>query len=172
MEIPKYSKIENERRWLIPSSYANSLRHIPYKKIDDLYLNCGRLRLRAITDSQTGKLEYKLCKKYGSISKVAEPIVNIYLTVEEYAAFSTLPGFKLTKRRYKKIIESVQYSFDIYDGELSGLILCEAEANSEDSLNKISGPDIFDEEVTENPALRGGQLCRLSPLEIKKILNR
>lgn len=51
--IPKYSKLENERRWLMPSSFYNSLRQLPYKKIEDIYFSCGRLRLRAITDSHS-----------------------------------------------------------------------------------------------------------------------
>ena len=80
MPIPNYSKLENERRWLIAESFASSLKVLAYKKIDDVYLSCGRLRLRAITDSQSGDLQFKLCKKYGPISAMVEPIVNIYLT--------------------------------------------------------------------------------------------
>lgn len=51
--IPKYSKLEIERRWLMPSSFVNSLRQLPYQKNEDICFSCGRLRLRAITDSHS-----------------------------------------------------------------------------------------------------------------------
>ena len=170
LTIPKYSKLENERRWLLPSSFISSLKQLPYKKIDDLYLSCGRLRLRAITDSQTGQLEFKLCKKYGAISETCEPIVNVYLTVEEYGALSVLPGHKLSKSRYKKVINNVQYGFDVFEGTLSGLILCEVEAESEDLLKKISSPDLAAKEVTGNSVYSGGHLCVLNTEGLKELL--
>lgn len=171
MSIPKYAKLENERRWLMPSSFATSLRQLPYKTIHDLYLSCGRLRLRTITDSQTGNLEFKLCKKYGSVSVVAEPIVNIYLTAEEHAAFLGLPGNKLSKKRYKKTIDGNQYTLDVYEGALSGLVICEVEADSEALLREVPAPEIAIKEVTRNPLYSGGHFCRLTPDEINKLLN-
>lgn len=171
MSIPKYSKIENERRWLMPASFAGLLKSSPYKKINDLYLNCGRIRLREITDAQTGDLQFKLCKKYGSISFSAEPIVNIYLTAEEHAAFLTLPGHKLSKNRYKKMINEIPYTFDVFEGALSGLILCEVEADSEAQLKQVLGPDSAIKEVTGDMKFSGGQICRLTQAEIGKLLN-
>lgn len=162
MSTPKYSIIERERRWLIPASFIQSLSQMPYKKIDDLYLTCGRLRLRAISDSQTGEIKFKFCKKYGAISNVAEPIVNIYLTSDEYGALSTLPGHKLSKKRFKKFFEGIEYSFDVFDGDLAGLIICEIEADTESSLSYIPGPSIATREVTGDSAYSGGSLCRLN----------
>ena len=170
MSIPKYSIIELERRWLIPFSFAQSLSQMAYRKIDDLYLTCGRLRLRAITDSQTGKLEFKFCKKYGSISNIAEPIVNTYLTVEENAAISTLSGHKLSKKRFKKSLEGIEYSFDVFEGELAGLIICEIEADSESSLNQFKGPSIAIKEVTGDSVYTGGNLCRLNRSEVHSLI--
>ncbi len=171
MSIPKYSKLENERRWLMPSSFSRSLQQMPYKKIDDLYLSCGRLRLRAIADSLTGDLQFKLCKKYGLISEMAEPIVNIYLTAEEYAAFLTLAGHKLTKNRYKKEINGYEYTFDVYAGELSGLVICEVEADSEVSLKKIPDPEVAVIDVTGNPEYSGAHFCQLTKDDVNKLVN-
>ncbi len=171
MSLPKYAKLENERRWLIPSSFTSSLRQLPYETIHDVYLSCGRLRLRAITDSETGDLQFKLCKKYGSVSVMAEPIVNIYLSAEEHAAFLALPGNKLSKKRYKKTIDGNQYAFDVYEGALSGLVICEVEADSEALLREVPAPQFAIKEVTGNPTYNGGHFCRIAPGEINKLLN-
>ena len=172
MATPKYSMIEFERRWLLPSTFTSMLQESSYKKIEDLYLSCGQLRLRAITDSQTGKLEFKFCKKYGSISTGAEPIVNIYLSIEEYGVLSTLPGHKIKKKRYKHVVSSTVYSIDVFEGDLSGLILCEVEAASEVMLNQIPNPSIAIKEVTGDPKFCGGGLCLLNRDEVAYLLSK
>ena len=84
---PKYSMPENERRWLVKSSYAENLSGEPHFAIKDKYIDYCRLRVRAAIHSVSGVKIYKLSKKYGSDDPVSEPITSIYLTEEEYNVF-------------------------------------------------------------------------------------
>ena len=170
MAIPKYSKLEFERKWLVPATYVELLEGSPHFLIEDLYLSCGRLRLRSMTDSETGEKTFKLCKKYGAISKNSEPIVNIYLTEYEYCGLGKLAGAVIKKKGYKRLFEEQKFSMDAFQGALRGLILCEIEANSEVALMKIVKPPIAIVEVTERAEFNGGNLCRLTSDEIRKLL--
>jgi CYTH domain-containing protein len=171
MKIPKYAKIEYERRWVLPTLYADTVASLPYTLIEDLYLDCGRMRLRSMTDSKTGEKIFKLCKKYGATAVSTEPIVNIYLTTEEYAAFLKLPGHKLTKKRHKQAFGNYHFSVDVFERELKGLVLCEIEADSLENLNTIPKPSMAKAEVTDNEIFSGGKLSQTKAADLKKILS-
>jgi len=162
MTIPKYARIEFERRFLVDTQaeWRNGIE--PYsKRLEDRYLSCGRLRLRRMQDSDTGKVTFKLTKKYESDSPFAQPIVTTLLSEPEFKAFSTLAGFALTKTRHYHEWNGVIFSIDVFEGELSGLVLCETEqADSLDQLRAIRFPNYARWEVTENQFFTGGQLCR------------
>lgn len=161
MNIPKYSKLEIERRWLVPAEYGQTFKpEDPYKLIEDKYLECGRLRLRALTNSKTGEKEYKLCKKYGQTSPMQEPITNIYLSESEYRALAALPGNTLNKRRYKKEFDGNKFSFDVFEGPLKGLILCEIEGADIQQVQEIKLPSCVFKEVTEDRKYSGGELAK------------
>ena len=171
MSIPKYSKLEHERRWLVPSAYIESLKDKPYIAIEDRYLDCGRLRLRSMTSSLNGEKVFKLCKKYGAISNCSEPITNIYLTENEFNAFLSIEGKPLFKKRFKQESGGYRFNFDVFAGNLNGLILCEIEAQDEDSLKSIQAPSCVISEVTDMHIFSGGSLCLLSNFELHKILS-
>ena len=98
MGIPKYAKLENERRFLIKD--GPDLSAAPGRLIEDLYLDDGRLRLRAITEID-GAHQFMLCKKYQSDDPASGPVVNIYLSAAEHAVLARLPGRPLRKRRHQ-----------------------------------------------------------------------
>ena len=123
-----------------------------------------------MTDSETGEKTFKLCKKYGAISKNSEPIVNIYLTEDEYCGLGKLAGAVIKKERYKRLFDGQKFSMDVFQGALRGLILCEIEANSEVGLMKIRTPPIAIVEVTERAEFNSGNLCRLTSDEMRKLL--
>ena len=128
MTMPKYALLENERRFLV--ALCPDLSGAPVRRIEDLYIANSRMRLRAISHFDGHPTEFKLCKKYGSPDPASGPIVNIYLTAEEYAAFCGLPGQRLRKHRYRVEHGGHPFSVDVFTGALAGLILCEAEAQS------------------------------------------
>lgn len=162
MSIPKYARLEHERRFLV--SDPPDLSGAPVRLIEDLYIDGGRLRLRAVTDLSGGETIYKLCKKYSAPAGEAEPITNLYLTAEEHAAFAGLPGDTLRKRRYT--VDGV--SLDVFEGALEGLMIAEAEAESHDAIAARVFPPWCGREVTGETRYSGAILARASALAAPK----
>jgi CYTH domain-containing protein len=162
MELPRYSKLELERRWLVDRRRLPDLAGRPYRRIDDLYLDGGRLRLRAISHPN-GARELKLGKKYERSHPAGGPITTLYLTDGEYAAFSSLPGARLAKRRYA--VDG--FSLDVFEGALTGLALAEVEVESPAALDAIQPPAWALREVTEDAFFTGGSLCRASADDLR-----
>lgn len=160
MKIPKYAQLEIERRRRIPPELLPDLSELPYADIEDRYLDTGRLRLRKVTQAGGMDSIYKLCKKYGSVSAYEEPIVNIYLTREEYEVLYALPGSDLVKRRYRYEYQGRHFSIDAHTGALAGLFLCECEATSTAELMEIAFPPFAVEDVTADSSYSGSGLAQ------------
>lgn len=80
MDVPKYARIEYERRFLVDPSFDWQRTVKPYSKLlEDRYLDCGRLRVRRLEDSDTGRVAFKLTKKFESDSVLAQPVVSVWL---------------------------------------------------------------------------------------------
>ena len=160
MDVPKYAQLEIERRMLIPPELIPDLSELPYADIADRYLDGGRLRLRKMTDCGAAESVYKLCKKYGAAAAYEEPIVNVYLTVEEYESLRALPGCDLVKRRYRYEYEGRRFSIDAHTGGRASLYLCECEAASVSELLEIAFPPFAVEDVTADPRYSGAGLAQ------------
>jgi CYTH domain-containing protein len=161
MSIPKYSKLEIERRWLVPAEFGQTFKlEEAHTLIEDIYLECGRLRLRSMINSVKGEKEFKLCKKYGQTSEFSEPITNIYLSEEEFRALQVLKGNPITKKRYKKEFNGEQFSFDVFHGKLEGLVLCEIEGADIHTIQEIKPPAFVIKEVTGDLNFSGGELSK------------
>ncbi len=98
-DLPKYSLPEIERRWHVDLAKLPDLANLPYRDIEDRYFTATRLRLRRIA-APGEEPTYKLCKKYGPLTQLTEPITNIYLTEAEYRLFEILGADVIRKRRY------------------------------------------------------------------------
>lgn len=164
-ETPKYAQIENERRFLVDR--CPDLSQHDYRTIEDLYVTGGRLRARAITFSDARPPAFKFCKKYPSASTTSQPIVNIYLTAEEYELLSQLPGNRVRKRRYRREFEGMVYSIDVFEGALSGLILSEVEAGSAETLMALAPPPWSSLEITDDTFFHGGTLAGIGAVELQ-----
>lgn len=161
MEAPKYALFEHERRFLVRPVDAPDLSGAPARLIEDRYLD-GRLRLRAVTDLATGARTFKLCKKYPSDDAVSGPITNLYLAPEEHAALMALPGAAIRKRRYSLSHAGRRWGLDVFEGEITGLMLAEIEAESRAAVLTAPIPPWAAREVTGEPFFTGGVLCRAS----------
>lgn len=157
----KYSRIEYERRFLVRSD-ANWLDRIePVSRvINDKYLRGTRLRLRIVTESQSGRRTIKLTKKAESASPYFTMISRILLSPNEYLLFDSIDGDRLTKRRYHCTHRGRRFAIDRFEDELEGLVLCEVEADGLDDLMQIEPPDFVEREVTEDAFFSGANLCR------------
>lgn len=159
--LPKYALLEIERRMLVDATLLPSLEPVPFVSITDRYLDGGRLRLRKMVASD-GTTQFKLCKKYGHTSAYVEPITNLYLTQAEYEVLTSLPGNTLYKRRYRYTFDGHTFGLDQFEGELTGLYLCEKEAPSVEELAAIIFPPFCVEDVTADPAYSGAALAARS----------
>jgi CYTH domain-containing protein len=173
MTIPKYARLIYERRFLVDraSDWRGHLK--PYSKLlGDRYLACGRLRLRRLEDPDTGRVAFKLTKKYESANLLAQPCVNSYLAPEEYQALRALPGYDLSKTRHYQESGGAVFSIDEFHGALAGLILCETEDEDAAVVRAAPIPEFARWEVTADPFFTGGILCRQRPAQIEEAIRR
>ncbi|HEY7544306.1 MAG TPA: hypothetical protein VID27_05460, partial [Blastocatellia bacterium] len=123
MEETKYTRVEYERRFLVPprtdwQSYVESYS----KTFEDKYLRDGRLRLRILTDSDTGRRLIKLNKKSESASPYFQTVSRILLSPDEYELLDSLEGNRLRKIRHYHHHLGRVFSVDVFEGELDGLV--------------------------------------------------
>ena len=76
VKLPKYAHWVAERRFLVDASLAPTLDGAGARRIEDLYIQGGRLRLRAITHLATGEREFKLAKKYAPDKPLIGPVLE------------------------------------------------------------------------------------------------
>lgn len=143
---PKYSKLEIERRWLVPGGLPELAVNAPVRLIEDRYILGTHLRLRATTEAGQDPI-YKLGKKYPSdrpLAGGARSVVSVYLTHEEYAALCGLPTHQSAKRRYAFSGGSI----DVYAAPRQGLTLFEVEFPSLEAAGAFVPPQFVGEEVS------------------------
>ncbi len=170
METPKYSLLENERRFLVESLAEVDLDLENYVQINDLYLPNTNMRLRRAA-STDGSVTYKLCKKYPANDYYSVAIVNVYLSLEEYSLFAALPSRKLSKRRYRVLDGDDWLGINVFEGQLAGLVLCEAEMPTREQIYSFQFPMWATTEVTEDVFFTGGHLSQVTSEEFQTKLS-
>lgn len=166
-EESKYTRVEYERRFLVPphSDWRSSVESYS-KTFEDKYLRHARLRLRKLTDSDTGRQIIKLTKKFESVSPYFQKINRILLSPGEYEFLDSLEGDRLKKIRHYHTYRGRVFSVDVFEGELEGLILCEVEVEGIEDLMSVEPPAYANYEVTEDAFFTGGNLCRITRAEL------
>ncbi|MET8631613.1 hypothetical protein [Streptomyces sp. NPDC004680] len=158
----KYSRVERERRFLLPRPPGLSA-VTAARVITDRYVVGTRLRLRR-ADFQDGRCELKLTQKVpiprpGAVQGL---ITNTYLSPAEYDVLASLPAAVLSKHRFSVPPLGV----DVFDGHLRGLVLAEAEFTSNEEAQSFAPPAECVAEVTDDARFTGGQLVRASRQEL------
>lgn len=163
----KYPRVEYERRFLVAhnSKWRNYVESYS-KRYEDSYLRQSRLRVRKLTDLDTGRQVIKLTKKFESPSPYFQTNSRIILSELEYNLFDKLESDDISKVRYYHNYENSLFSIDVFEGELTGLILCEHEAESLQDLMIVTPPDYVISEVTEDTFFTGGNLSRIKHTEL------
>ena len=167
----KYTRVEYERRFLVSPNTDWKKEVEPYSKsYEDKYLRDSRLRLRILTDSDTGRRVLKLNKKLDSSSPYFRNVGRILLSPDEYRLLDSLEGDRLKKTRFYQNYRGRVFSIDVFDGELEGLVLCETEADGLEDLMSAEPPPCASREVTTDSFFEGGNLCRTTQAELKRKL--
>jgi len=152
----KYAWVERERRWLCDRPPAELVERA--ELICDLYVTGTRLRLREATPLGGGEPMRRLARK-ADVDASTRLLTSLYLQPEEYRLFEGLPGRRLTKTRHHLTsMAGVAMSVDVFEGELTGLILAEAEFDDDETMAAFQPPAFLGREVTEDARYCGGRL--------------
>ncbi|HEY9218201.1 MAG TPA: hypothetical protein VIO94_09135 [Phenylobacterium sp.] len=161
----KYAWVERERRWLCRELPQALVRRS--ERITDLYVTGTNLRLREATPLDGGPAMRRLGRK-ADVSASVRLLTSIYLAPAEFDLLSALPGRTLRKTRHHLgPIAGAEVSVDVFEGELDGLIMAEAEFETMEALQAYPPPPFAVREVTEDHRFSGGQLVTagLPPLD-------
>ena len=163
----KYTLTEYERRFLVaPDIDWHSIVEPYSKRLKDKYIDGTRLRLRVMTDLDTGRQVIKLTKKAESPSPYFRTLSRILLSPAELDVFGRLDGFSINKVRHYFNHHGNVYSLDVFEDDLEGLLLSEVSGESLEELMSIESPPISFREVTEEGFFDGGNLCRITGDEL------
>jgi CYTH domain-containing protein len=143
----QYARMERERRFLL-DRFPADVEVLRVRRLTDRYIEGTTLRLRE-QDNEDGAVTYKLTQK------VRGYITTIYLTEGEFRIFAQLPSKLLRKTRYSV----PPFGIDVFEGELQGLILAEAEFDSADEAEALVVPAWVVREVTGEERFTGGSLA-------------
>lgn len=134
--------MEIERKYLIPQAPAN-LDDYPCRRIEQGYL-CTDPVIRIRRDNDRYELTYK------SRGLMVREEYNLPLTEDAYHHLrAKIDGRLIRKRRYMiPLTEVLTIELDLFDGDLSPLILAEVEFPDEASADDFSPPDWFGQDVT------------------------
>ncbi len=157
---PHYTSVERERRWLcrqVPREHI-----VRPEAITDLYVTGSRLRLREARPSDGAAPMLRISRK-ADADIHTRLISSIYLPEEEYALLAaSLRGVRIKKLRHRlrSPIPGVRMAIDEFQAELSGLILAEAEFETDALLASFPIPAFSVREVTDDPRFTGAALAQ------------
>lgn len=151
----RHARIEWERRFLL-ARFPDKVQGLQARRIVDRYIDGTRLRLRRISDLDGGEV-FKLTQKLPSDAAGARQglITTFYLVREEFEVLSSLPAKTLSKIRHSV----PPFGIDVFEGMLRGLILAEAEFQSDEEAASLAVPSFTAGEVTTDPRFTGGSLA-------------
>jgi CYTH domain-containing protein len=169
----KYARFELERRFLV-ERLPDGIEQERGWRITDRYIKNTQLRLRRMEPIHAGEAILKLGQKavpsppdFGRMT-----ITNIYLSPEEYAALAILEAFELRKRRYSFAHDGRPFSIDVFENELSGLIVAETSFETAAEMDQeLDLPSWAGSEVTQDARFTGGALAALAPEEAVELVN-
>jgi hypothetical protein len=138
--------------------------------IEDRYLVGTRLRLRRMTDlgpaDEPGRVTYKLTQKVPAPDGKPGLITTLYLSAAEYEAVAIAPADTLRKVR----TSIPPFGVDEFQGPLAGLVLAEAEFETDDDEAAFQPPIKPVAEVTADERFTGGRLVQASDDDTRSLL--
>ena len=162
----KYARVERERRFLL-AALPKDQPVTAVREITDRYLTGTTLRLRHMADHRDGH-QYKLTQKIPTDhpGPVQGLITNTYLSKAEYDLLAQLPGKMLIKTR-----RSVPpLGIDVFAPPLHGLVLAEAEFDTDTAMLAFRAPSYVTAEVTDDARFTGGRLVNTTREQLTSLL--
>lgn len=144
---------EIERKWLVTkeSLAKNSnirKEELEYLDIEQAYLcKAPVIRIRKAVN-QDGKAEFVLCYKGKGLVEREE--YNLPLTEEAYFSLrGKIEGRVIEKRRYLLPYARYLIEWDVFKGDLEGLMYAEVEFPSKEEAMRFQAPEWFSRELSE-----------------------
>lgn len=147
--------MEIERKYLV-SKIPENLNDFPHRRIEQAYL-CTEPVVRVRRDGDDYILTYK------SKGLMVREEYNLPLTKESYEHLKQKSdGRIITKERYCiPYLDDLTIELDVFENDLSPLVLAEVEFSDEDSANRFTAPEWFGEDVTFSSKYHNSNLSRL-----------
>ena len=162
----KYARVEWERRFLL-NRFPSEEKVTRIRRISDRYIGGTTLRLRQQSEGD-GEAIFKLTQKLpgGTAHGQQGLITSMYLTRGEFDVVARLPARELSKIRHSV----PPFGIDVFEGDLRGLVLAEAEFNSAAEASALVLPSFIVAEVSDDRRFTGGSLVTASKEELGKWL--
>ena len=163
--------LELERTFLA-KSLPDDLRVHPHKKIVDLYVANGtdHLDLRIRQHGDIYEITRKRPVEGTDSSRQEEQTIPLEQT--EFESLSLARGRKIEKDRYYYPYGTTTAEFDIFENDLTGLVLIDFEFKTEDEMSTFVLPDFCLAEVTQEACIAGGVLAGKSYADIESQLQK
>ncbi len=107
---------------------------------------------------------------YGDASHQKEQ--TIQLTESEFNELSQLNGKRIHKLRYLYDYNGKTAEFDVFQGDLKGLVVVDFEFDSIEEKDSFEMPDFCLVDITQEDFIAGGMICGKSYEDIESELDR
>jgi CYTH domain-containing protein len=165
----RYARVERERRWVVAGVPEDA---DDPRRVEDLYVVGTTLRLRRVSGSAepaTFKLTQKVRVRPTDPFEVK--LTNVYLTAAEHERLaSRLPARKVVKTRWSWRQGGVAYAIDVFESDLDGLVLAEAELHRTQG-SPIDPPPAVVADVTHDDRFCGAALAHTSHDDLATLLD-
>lgn len=148
--------MEIERKFLIPFLPEN-IDEYPVLLLEQAYV-CRQPVLRVRRGEQGDMSKFILT--YKSEGLMVREEYNFPLSEESYYHLKAkAEGRVITKKRYRiPEKDGLTIELDVFEGELTGLVMAEVEFSDEASAQQYTPPDWFGKEVTSDPEYHNSNL--------------
>lgn len=156
----------------LPKSLPKDLLTFPKKEMLDIYIpsTSEHPTLRIRRQGERLEITKKEPVKGNDSSHMLE--TTIPLRPDEFAELSTLKGKRVGKTRYYYTENNIGYEIDVFNGDLTGLVVVDVEFRSNEEKARFKAPEWLGPEVTQEKFIAGGMLCGKSYKDIEADLAR
>lgn len=163
--------LELEKTYLA-KTLPTDLKDCLCKEIVDLYLPANiehpTLRLRKNGDNLEITKKEPILGTGSSIQKESTIILN----QAEYQVLSQIPAKKVRKLRYYFDYQGRTAEFDVFQDDLTGLVVVEFEFTTETEKDNFPIPDFCLADITPEKFIAGGMICGKKYSDVEKELAR
>lgn len=163
--------IELEKTYLI-KYIPEDLNSFPFKTITDRYIPVNSAHPKLRFRNNDGR--HTLTKKYpvndgDASSQIEETII---LNDEEAKEIEKINSKIVSKKRFYYHYQDMPFEIDVFLDKLEGLILVDAEFESEEEKNKFVTPEFCLADVTQETDFAGGIICGKKYSDLEKTLDK